>query len=127
MLNCLNLIDKMPIYMYYNYERIPVRSWYNNSIKQYFLGKVELVFQHVMLGFLFLYLTFNIIEHSFVFVNTFIEHLFCFFFLMIRRPPRSTLFPYTTLFRSSAESYKRKVGRLMMKCLSLLIRYSVVR
>src|ERR1041385_9270279 len=27
-----------------------------------------------------------------------------FFFLMIRRPPRSTLFPYTTLFRSSARS-----------------------
>src|ERR1041384_1274036 len=26
--------------------------------------------------------------------------MFCFFFLMIRRPPRSTLFPYTTLFRS---------------------------
>src|SRR6266496_5032334 len=26
----------------------------------------------------------------------------CFFFLMIRRPPRSTLFPYTTLFRSAA-------------------------
>src|SRR5215813_15028055 len=26
-----------------------------------------------------------------------------FFFLMIRRPPRSTLFPYTTLFRSFAE------------------------
>src|SRR2546429_917285 len=25
---------------------------------------------------------------------------FFFFFLMIRRPPRSTLFPYTTLFRS---------------------------
>src|SRR3712207_9391362 len=25
----------------------------------------------------------------------------CFVFLMIRRPPRSTLFPYTTLFRSS--------------------------
>src|SRR5215203_6332949 len=25
-----------------------------------------------------------------------------FFFLMIRRPPRSTLFPYTTLFRSKA-------------------------
>src|SRR2546430_17113913 len=31
-------------------------------------------------------------KHRFVF----------FFFLMIRRPPRSTLFPYTTLFRSSA-------------------------
>src|SRR5256885_2694766 len=27
--------------------------------------------------------------------------LFLFFFLMIRRPPRSTLFPYTTLFRST--------------------------
>src|SRR5260221_8974799 len=27
--------------------------------------------------------------------------LLFFFFLMIRRPPRSTLFPYTTLFRSS--------------------------
>src|SRR3712207_9469943 len=26
---------------------------------------------------------------------------FSFFFLMIRRPPRSTLFPYTTLFRSN--------------------------
>src|SRR6266496_5170716 len=26
---------------------------------------------------------------------------FAFFFLMIRRPPRSTLFPYTTLFRSA--------------------------
>src|SRR3712207_9027543 len=27
----------------------------------------------------------------------------CVFFLMIRRPPRSTLFPYTTLFRSALE------------------------
>src|SRR3712207_7623212 len=27
----------------------------------------------------------------------------CCFFLMIRRPPRSTLFPYTTLFRSDRE------------------------
>src|ERR1039457_7301280 len=30
------------------------------------------------------------------------------FFLMIRRPPRSTLFPYTTLFRSQ---YTRRVSR----------------
>src|SRR2546426_2383067 len=29
---------------------------------------------------------------------------FSFFFLMIRRPPRSTLFPYTTLFRSKRET-----------------------
>src|SRR3712207_7567784 len=28
-----------------------------------------------------------------------------FFFLMIRRPPRSTLFPYTTLFRSGIKSF----------------------
>src|SRR5690348_18012514 len=30
------------------------------------------------------------------------NHISFFFFLMIRRPPRSTLFPYTTLFRSVA-------------------------
>src|SRR5260370_42504683 len=30
--------------------------------------------------------------------------VFLFFFLMIRRPPRSTLFPYTTLFRSPNSS-----------------------
>src|SRR6266704_6041793 len=33
---------------------------------------------------------------------------FVFFFLMIRRPPRSTLFPYTTLFRSSRRSRPTK-------------------
>src|SRR3712207_7211916 len=33
-----------------------------------------------------------------------------FFFLMIRRPPRSTLFPYTTLFRSSEEHLARHLG-----------------
>src|SRR2546421_12598561 len=31
---------------------------------------------------------------------------FFFFFLMIRRPPRSTLFPYTTLFRSREAWYE---------------------
>src|SRR5687768_18142509 len=35
-----------------------------------------------------------------------------FFFLMIRRPPRSTLFPYTTLFRSVTRPRKRhRIGR----------------
>src|SRR3712207_8154913 len=34
----------------------------------------------------------------------------CLFFLMIRRPPRSTLFPYTTLFRSVAELGKIPVS-----------------
>src|SRR5215216_7801112 len=33
--------------------------------------------------------------------------LFVFFFLMIRRPPRSTLFPYTTLFRSPRSTPRR--------------------
>src|SRR2546422_2091589 len=32
-----------------------------------------------------------------------------FFFLMIRRPPRSTLFPYTTLFRSAPVAAKPRV------------------
>src|SRR5258707_370903 len=35
---------------------------------------------------------------------------FLFFFLMIRRPPRSTLFPYTTLFRSTSNSPPRATG-----------------
>src|SRR2546430_16824185 len=36
-----------------------------------------------------------------IFITSYISLLFLFFFfLMIRRPPRSTLFPYTTLFRS---------------------------
>src|SRR5256884_5396970 len=43
---------------------------------------------------------------------------FCFFFLMIRRPPRSTLFPYTTLFRSRFSetdwSLHSRVGTRMM-------------
>src|SRR3989442_4291815 len=33
-------------------------------------------------------------------------HLF--FFLMIRRPPRSTLFPYTTLFRSRSRGFANR-------------------
>src|SRR6266481_9082577 len=35
-----------------------------------------------------------------------------FFFLMIRRPPRSTLFPYTTLFRSRRAATDRSPGRI---------------
>src|SRR3989442_6797982 len=36
--------------------------------------------------------------------------MFSFFFLMIRRPPRSTLFPYTTLFRS-----RNRLGELRLE------------
>src|SRR5688572_32772471 len=35
---------------------------------------------------------------------------FLFFFLMIRRPPRSTLFPYTTLFRSHHDAADGRLG-----------------
>src|SRR5947207_8824990 len=36
---------------------------------------------------------------------------FLFFFLMIRPPPRSTLFPYTTLFRSHLAPFPTDLGR----------------
>src|SRR5207253_9990788 len=41
---------------------------------------------------------------------------FCFFFLMIRRPPRSTLFPYTTLFRSAGPDPDRRPVRRTHVC-----------
>src|SRR2546430_10080590 len=54
-------------------------------------------------------------------------HFFLFFFfLMIRRPPRSTLFPYTTLFRSKriererSEAYNRLVAEVTRKLLPVL-------
>src|SRR3712207_7651421 len=37
----------------------------------------------------------------------FIISIVIFFFLMIRRPPRSTLFPYTTLFRSCVTKWSK--------------------
>src|SRR5258708_21768993 len=37
-----------------------------------------------------------------------------FFFLMIRRPPRSTLFPYTTLFRSLGREQLKSGGKEIM-------------
>src|SRR6266566_8331143 len=42
----------------------------------------------------------------FIYVS-FASFSFFFFFLMIRRPPRSTLFPYTTLFRSDRGHLRR--------------------
>src|SRR2546421_7139906 len=41
-----------------------------------------------------------------------LHHPLFFFFLMIRRPPRSTLFPYTTLFRSQISVKTRVELRL---------------
>src|SRR5260221_8214651 len=46
-----------------------------------------------------------------------VETAVIFFFLMIRRPPRSTLFPYTTLFRSRVvvrEVDRRAAGRTQL-------------
>src|SRR4026209_954799 len=41
--------------------------------------------------------------------------LLCLFFLMIRRPPRSTLFPYTTLFRSRrGQPAHKKAGAMIV-------------
>src|SRR2546426_2132122 len=42
-----------------------------------------------------------------------------FFFLMIRRPPRSTLFPYTTLFRSQKRGTQAAGIRLSVRALLL--------
>src|SRR2546426_11145110 len=53
-----------------------------------------------------------------------------FFFLMIRRPPRSTLFPYTTLFRSASWSAQLNLAlwrsvsheEVTSGCIRLLVR-----
>src|SRR6266516_7563790 len=45
-------------------------------------------------------------------MNLFCRVLYIFFFLMIRRPPRSTLFPYTTLFRSPPPPPRRRRSEL---------------
>src|SRR3712207_7133787 len=56
-----------------------------------------------------------------------------FFFLMIRRPPRSTLFPYTTLFRSRALGRAPRVEapprakRLLERLRSQILRRGAVR
>src|SRR5260370_42414859 len=48
-----------------------------------------------------------------------LEGVLFFFFLMIRRPPRSTLFPYTTLFRSRWTRAQRPPKRRGNKAASL--------
>src|SRR3712207_8787367 len=52
----------------------------------------------------------------------------CFFFLMIRRPPRSTLFPYTTLFRSciSCSEFKCVVLKLVNLCFFSVGKHHVI-
>src|ERR1039457_4627576 len=47
-----------------------------------------------------------------------------FFFLMLRRPPRSTLFPYTTLFRSGRKNHEPRsgTGDAIPRCLQRFVR-----
>src|SRR5205823_14325197 len=55
---------------------------------------------------------------SFFLVDCIYFHFF--FFLMIRRPPRSTLFPYTTLFRSNSRF--KSLDTLKVKIISVTFR-----
>src|SRR5437016_11964364 len=48
---------------------------------------------------------------------------FLFFFLMIRRPPRSTLFPYTTLFRSIRQVLAQDVERHLFAVVTEVMAY----
>src|SRR5258707_8543144 len=49
-----------------------------------------------------------------------------FFFLMIRRPPRSTLFPYTTLFRSTVDEWRHSADVFPMEYADILERHRVL-
>src|SRR5437588_12627386 len=57
----------------------------------------------MFLWFLLLWLFVLLFSFMFLLLSLF----FFFFFLMIRRPPRSTLFPYTTLFRPCSAPGRR--------------------
>src|SRR6267378_6410082 len=46
---------------------------------------------------------------SFLYCVSMFLNFLLFFFLMIRRPPRSTLFPYTTLFRSRPSRHRSTI------------------
>src|SRR4051794_41911642 len=56
--------------------------------------------------------------NSYCLFTDYLEVACCFFFLMIRRPPSSTLFPYTTLFRSSIEALKPAIEACGISTLS---------
>src|SRR5690606_41975947 len=53
-------------------------------------------------------------------LSPFCLSLLFFFFLTLRRPPRSTLFPYTTLFRSRVAGNTRGAERVVEQTLSRL-------
>src|SRR5438105_12266184 len=53
------------------------------------------------------------VSSLFFYLSFFIFYFVICFFLMIRRPPRSTLFPYTTLFRSQAVEVVEEAEQLV--------------
>src|SRR6266850_4860395 len=53
------------------------------------------------------FVVFYVLAVIFILLIVFCLFCFFFFFLMIRRPPRSTLFPFTTLFRSRSSAPPR--------------------
>src|SRR5205823_14177994 len=60
-------------------------------------------------------------HYTFSSFSLFSLFFFFFFFLLIRRPPRSTLFPYTTLFRSRVFLAGRVDARVAVACAHNLI------
>src|SRR2546421_11644679 len=63
----------------------------------------------------------------FVLTHTHLPSFLFFFFLMIRRPPRSTLFPYTTLFRSKDPASRYSNAETLAQELFPLARHTPIR
>src|SRR5947209_20410661 len=53
--------------------------------------------------------------------TNFLTHFALIFFLIIRRPPRSTLFPYTTLFRSALHTKRQNLFQELDAVIHLLM------
>src|SRR5712675_1152583 len=81
---------------------VNLQHWQNKPSIDYF----------IFFGIYAVYSLFFLLEFS----DTKLRIRLFFFFLMIRRPPRSTLFPYTTLFRSGhlLRSRTRSGGRALL-------------
>src|SRR6266704_2204826 len=82
---CRLLLEKKKKYKFYLF----LVKQKKKKTKQYYITHRIIFNFHIFIFIFFFFYSF----FSFFF-------FFFFFFLMIRRPPRSTLFPYTTLFRS---------------------------
>src|SRR6266487_4613660 len=72
------------------------KDYHKKKKKKYKIKIINIIY------YIFFFLSLS--HFSILFIFSYSILFFFFFFLMIRRPPRSTLFPYTTLFRSAAAS-----------------------